>query len=72
MMYHIKKKCISESSENTKQKLRQKLCCMQKKLESQFAEAIAPAQSEEFIENIIHSNTEEGKQKPSLMIFQWK
>ena len=43
-----------------------------KKLESQFAEAIAPAQSEEFIEDIIHSNTEEGKQKPSLMIFKWK
>ena len=46
MMYHIKKKPISELSESTKQKLRQKLCCMQKKLESQFAEAIAPRQSE--------------------------
>ena len=34
MMYYIKKKCISELSESTKQKLRQKLCCMQKKLES--------------------------------------
>ena len=61
MMYHIKKKRISELSESTKQKLRQKLCRMQKNLESQFAEAIAPGQSEEFIENVLHANTEEGK-----------
>ena len=30
MMYHIKKKCISELIENTKLELRQKLCPMQK------------------------------------------
>ena len=46
MMYHIKKKPVSELSESTKQKLRQKLCRIQKRLESQFAEAIAPGQSE--------------------------
>ena len=61
MMYHTKKKRISELSESTKQKLRQKLCRMQKTLESQFTEATAPGQSEEFIENILHANTEEGK-----------
>ena len=54
-------KPISELSESTKQKLRQKLCRMQKKLESQFAETIPPGQSEEFIEYVLHANTEEGK-----------
>ena len=34
---------------------------MQKKLESQFAEVIAPGQSEELIENVQHANTDEGK-----------
>ena len=34
---------------------------MQKKLESQFAEVIAPGQSEEFIENDLHDNSEQGK-----------
>ena len=55
-----KKKRISELSESTKQKLRQKLS-LQKKLESQFAEAIAPGQSDELIENVQHANTDEGK-----------
>ena len=34
---------------------------MQKKLKSQFAGVIAPGQSEKFIENDLHDNTEEGK-----------
>ena len=57
----FQEKPINDLSESTKQKLRQKLCRMQKKLESQFTEAIAPGQSEEFIENVLNANTEEAK-----------
>ena len=35
-------------------------------MESRFAESIAPGQSEKFIENVLHANTEEGKTETIL------
>ena len=59
MTYQIKNTRVSKLKESSKQKLRQKLFRMQKRLEQRFAEAMAPGQSEEFIQNVLHSNDEE-------------
>ena len=60
LAYQIKEKRITDLSEGTKQKLCQKFDRLQQKLESRFAEAIAPGQSQ-LIAHVLHSPDQEQK-----------
>ena len=59
MAFQIKNQRVENLSDGTKQKLQQKLMQMQKNLEKTFAEAVAPGQSEELMNNVL-SNDQSG------------
>ena len=56
LLFKIKKKKVSDLSEGTKLKLKQKFLRTQETLKKKFAEAVAPGLTEEFI-NVLTENT---------------
>ena len=59
LLFQIKKKKVSDLIEGTKLKLKQKFLRTQKTLKKKFAEAVAPGQTEEFINDVLKEYTNE-------------
>ena len=57
LLFQIKKKKVSDLSEGAKLKLKQKFLRTQETLKKKFAEAVAPGQTEEFINDVLTENT---------------
>ena len=71
IQYQIKRKRVSDLAESTKQKLKKKFERAQEQLKRKFAEAIAPGQSEEFINDIVNDKMEQSsteKEAPKELI----
>ena len=59
LLFQIKKKKVSDLSEGTKLKLKQTFLRTQETLKKKFAEAVAPGQTEEFINDVLTEYTNE-------------
>ena len=59
ILYQIKRKRVSDLAESTKEKLKKKFERTQEQLKRKSAKAVAPGQSEEFINDIIYKKMEE-------------
>ena len=70
--FQIKNQRVSNLSDTTKQKLRQKLTRMKKSLEKTFAEAIAPGQSEELINDLLSPTEKSSDEIPDELKVQVK
>ena len=60
IQYQIKQKKVEELSENTKRLLKGKFIRFKQQLEKKFAEAIAPGQSDEFIQTVLNDHLSSG------------
>ena len=71
IQYQIKRERVSDLAKSTKQKLKKNFERAQEQLKRKFAEAVAPGQSEEFINDILNDKMEESsteKEAPEKLI----
>ena len=59
LLFKIKKKKVSDLSEGTKLKLKQKFLRTQETLKKKFAEVVAPGQTEEFIDVLMENTNDD-------------